>query len=191
MRRPLWMVSLVLMMAALAAAQDGLRRGDVPPSFLVDVVTGRLAGKRLPIEFVFNDKLLGVNPGVMVFCSDPGNEPLDRGVMEMMRMLDETVDRNRGRQMSAALVLLTDPRGLDSARRRLQEAADDARIRNVVFAISEERTVRDRYRIDSRSAQTVLMWRGGRIQVTRSFRPGELNPEAIRQLVGDTYQILK
>ena len=176
--------ALALLLAASTSLADevksGLQPGALPGAFNVQDVTGPAKGKSLCYRCRYGER-----PVVSIFARD-----LDEKTVELIKKVDQKVEKNKDAQMSAFVVLLTDDP--DAAEKQLQEVAEKNKIKNVPLTIYPGIAGPPKYDLSEKADLTVLMWVKSDVKVNHALAEQEqLDQKKIEQIVADTDKILK
>lgn len=178
-------VATAMLMAGLAASvgaeevKSGLPKGEFVPAFTVTDITGPSKGKDLCYRCQYGNR-----PVVSVFTREVTPE-----VAALVKELDAAVEKNKDARMAAFVVVLSDEPS--KAAPTLEETAAKGQIKNVPMTTYEGVKGPGGYKISSDAAVTVMMWVDSEVTVSKGFAKGQLNKEAISQLLADTKTILE
>lgn len=176
--------ALVAMFAACVVAQAAqaeekcLAVGESVAPFYVTDVTGPAAGEKLCYRCRYGSK-----PTVSVFA-----RKLTPEVAALTKGIDGVVGENQSKKMAAFVVLLTDKP--EESEAGLKAVAKDQEIKHTPLTTFDGVAGPDEYKIAQDSEVTVVMWVGGKVAATKSFKAGELNADGIAASVKDTAKIL-
>jgi len=173
--------ALVAMFAACAvaqAAEKGLAVGEGVAPFYVTDVTGPSAGEKLCYRCRYGSK-----PTVSVFARKMTPE-----VAALTKGIDGVVGENADKKMAAFVVLMTDkPEESEAA---LKTVAKDQGIKHTPLTTFDGVAGPEEYKLASDSEVTVVMWVGGKVASSTSYKAGELTKDAVAASLKDTAKIL-
>jgi len=177
MRLTIALCASVLMLATAAFAGEGLKVGDEVGAFTVTDVTGPEAGKSLCYRCRY-----GNQPVVSIFAREINDE-----LATLVKNVDQVVGQNRGEKMAAFVVLLSDdPSAQEGA---LKALAKEHGITNTPLTVFDDKNGPPSYKITDADF-TVMMWVEGELKVNETFKAGQLSPQTVTQVVGQTDTIL-
>lgn len=173
--------ALVAMFAACVVAQaedKGLAVGERVAPFYVTDVTGPSAGEKLCYRCRYGNK-----PTVSIFARKVTPE-----VAQLTKEIDSVVSANTDKKMAAFVVLMTDkPEETEAA---LKTVAKEKEIKSTPLTTFDGVAGPEEYKIASDSEVTVVMWVGGKVAASSSFKAGELTKDGVAAAVKDTAKIL-
>lgn len=162
-----------------AELQSGLQVGDYPGAFYVTDVTGPSAGEALCYRCQY-----GARPVVTIFA-----RTLDDNVRKLVKQVDEVVAKNyKEQRMAAFMVLLSDEP--QKHEKTLVTTAKDAELSHTPLTTYKKAEGPRKYRIHEDAEVTVMMWVDSDVKANHAFTKGQLNDEAIAQVISDTSKIL-
>ena len=164
---------------AAAEVQSGLPKGEFVPAFTVTDITGPSKGKDLCYRCQYGNR-----PVVSIFAREVTPE-----VAQLTKAIDGLVEANKDARMAAFVVLMSDAPASVAA--KLEETAAKAQIKNVPLTTYETAKGPGGYKISGDADVTVIMWVDSEVTVSKGFGKGQLNKDAIDQLVADTKTILQ
>jgi len=106
----------------------------------------------------------------------------------LVKQVDETVEKNKSKDMKAFLVVLTED--ADAVEPKLKEMAEKQGIKNVPLTIFEGASGPPSYKISKDADLTVLMWKGLKVQANHALEKGKLDEKGVKTIVDDTKTIL-
>ena len=173
--------AVVAMLAACVAVQaedQGLAVGEGVAPFYVTDVTGPKAGEKLCYRCLYGSK-----PTVSVFARKMTPE-----VAALTKGIDGVVAANASKKMAAFVVLMTDkPEESEAA---LKTVAKDQGIKHTPLTTFDGVAGPEEYKLAADSEVTVVMWVGGKVAASKSYKAGELTTDAVAASVKDTAKIL-
>ncbi|MBX3440400.1 MAG: hypothetical protein KF861_23120 [Planctomycetaceae bacterium] len=169
---------LMTAMAFAAEKEDGLAVGADVGAFYVTDVTGPSAGKALCYRCQFQDR-----PVVSIFARQVTDE-----LATLVKNVDQTVGKNQSEKMAAFVVLLSDEPASEEG--KLKALAQKHGIANTPLTTFDDKNGPPSYKLSKDADFTVMMWVDGKLKVNETFKSGELNPQAITQVVEKAGTIL-
>lgn len=178
MKKLFALVAMFAVCAVAHAAEKGLAVGESVAPFYVTDVTGPSAGEKLCYRCRYGSK-----PTVSVFARKMTPE-----VAALTKGIDGVVGENQSKKMSAFVVLMTDKP--EESEASLKTVAKDQGIKHTPLTTFDGVAGPEEYKLAQDSEVTVVMWVGGKVAVTKSFKAGELNADGVAASVKDTAKIL-
>lgn len=173
--------ALVAMFAACVVAQaadKGLAVGEGVAPFYVTDVTGPSAGEKLCYRCRYGNK-----PTVSIFARKMTPE-----IADLTKGIDGVVSANSDKKMAAFVVLMTDkPEETEAA---LKTVAKEKGITKTPLTTFDGVAGPEEYKIAADSEVTVVMWVGGKVAASSSFKAGELTKDGVAATIKDTAKIL-
>jgi hypothetical protein len=165
------------------AKQTQLKSGPLSgakiPSFFVRAVTGPHRNRSVCYVCRY-----GSRPVVMVLL-----QGVDKNVPDLFKALDKLLDSNRATGLRGFGVLVTD--NSSKAVPILQTMAFDEKLRIPLTAATTAVAGPSCHNLHADAATTVIFYRGQTSISTLGFRKGELNPAAIKRVLGSAESLLK
>jgi hypothetical protein len=155
-----------------APLRSGCQVGELVPTFYSRAVTGPLMNKS--VCYICRN---GERPVVMVLLNGgvgPEVEPL-------LKSIDRLVDRNRASGLRGFGVLLSSEPLRDAS--RVQTFAFDAKIAMPLTVATEAVAGPSCQRVHPDAAVTVIVYEKRRVEANFSYRAGELDGDAVREIV--------
>jgi hypothetical protein len=107
----------------------------------------------------------------------------------LVKELNAAVTANKDKKMAAFTVVLTED--ADKTEDQLKSLAKEAKIDKVPLTLMEGEAGPPAYKIAKEAEVTVLLWRKQKVKVNHAFAKGQLNKDAIKQILADTKKILE
>lgn len=107
----------------------------------------------------------------------------------LVKQLDATVGKNKDQKLAGFVVFLTDDS--EAFEQKLKDLAEKEQIKNLPLTIYEGAAGPESYKIDSKAAVTILMWKSLNVKVNHALQKDQLNPKAVEAIVKDVSKILE
>ena len=163
-----------------ASAEDvksGLKDGDFVAAFNVYDCTGEKKGESLCYRCRY-----GGRPVVSIFARE-----VDDKLAKLIQEVDKTVGDNKGEQMAAFVVLLTDDP--DAAEKELVALAEKHKIKNTPLTTFDGEAGPPDYKLNKDAEVTVLMWNKSKVESNHGFKSGELDDKSISTIVKEAEKL--
>ena len=158
--------------------KSGLEAGESPNAFNVKDITGPSKGKTLCYRCQY-----GAKPVAAVFTREINDE-----VAALVKEIDAKVGENKGKNMCAFVVLLTDD--ADAGAKKLSKLAEEQKIKNVPLTVFDGTAGPADYKISKDAAVNVMMWNKSKVKVNHAFAAGKLTSDDVKKVAEDTSKIL-
>lgn len=113
---------------------------------------------------------------------------LDDNLASLVKQIDQAISDNSSKQLASFVVLLTDDP--DDAEKQLKHFAAEHGIKKVPLTIYDGVAGPRSYKIAKDADVTVNIWRGQKVKANHAFAKGELNEQAVAQVVAATAKVL-
>jgi len=114
---------------------------------------------------------------------------VDENLTNLVKQVDKKIEKNKDKQLSAFVVLLTDDP--DAAAPKLKTLAEKAKVKNVPLTLFDGQTGPEDYKIAKNAQLNVMMWVGGQVKVNEAFAKEKLAKKQLASLDKATTKILK
>lgn len=162
-----------------AQVESGLEPGSYAAPFIVRDITGPAKGESLCYFCRY-----GGRPVVSIFARD-----VDKNLTSLVKQVDKQIEKNKDKQLSAFVVLLTDDPDSDGP--KLKALAEKARVKNVPLTLFDGQTGPEEYKIAKDAQLNVMMWVGGQVKVNEAFAKAKLAKKQLASLDKATGKILE
>ena len=181
MRMSLYVLAVILLPAAVAAAAEPVKSGLQPGEKITTIfeplnVTGPFAGE--PHCLVCEN---GANPVAMVFAREASP-----ALLKLAAALDKATVKHQDQSMGSFVVVLNRADGLD---KRLAEAAQKHALKQIVLSIDAPAGP-EGFNVAQDADVTVVLYRDHEVRANHAFRPGELSEQAIERIIADVVKIV-
>jgi hypothetical protein len=161
-----------------AEVKSGLAAGESPAAFNVKDITGPNKGKSLCYRCQY-----GAKPVTTIFTREVTPE-----VAALVKQIDDQVGANKGKNMKAFVVLLTED--ADAGAKQLEKLAAEQKIANTPLTVFDGAAGPAKYNISKDAAVTVLMWNKMRVAANHAYDTAKLTDEQVKAIAADTAKIL-
>jgi hypothetical protein len=110
-------------------------------------------------------------------------------VAALVKEIDAKVGENKGKNMCAFVVLLTDD--ADAGAKKLEKLAADQKIKNVPLTVFDGTAGPEEYKISKDAAVNVMMWNKTKVKVNHAFAAGKLTADDAKKVAAETKKILE
>lgn len=162
-----------------AQVKSGLEPGSYVAPFFVRDITGPAKGESLCYRCRY-----GGRPVVTIFARD-----VDENLANLVKQVDKQIEKNKDKQLSAFVVLLTDDP--DAAAPKLKTLAEKAKVKHVPLTLFDGQTGPEDYKIAKDAQLNVMMWVGGQVKVNEAFAKEKLAKKQLASLDKATGKILE
>jgi hypothetical protein len=140
-------------------------------------VTGSKAGQKACLYCSNGD-----NPVAMIFARKTSDN-----LAKLIKKVDETVGKNKDKDMGSYVVFLDDKQGLD---KELKSMAEKNGIKNVVLSIDNPAGP-EGYNVAKDADVTVVLYVKRTVKANHAFKNGELKDGDIEKILNDVSKIVK
>jgi hypothetical protein len=182
-KRSLLMVAVAaaVLLAGYSSAQEALQSGpkvgeQVPGPFHPLNVTGPWKGEK---HCLYCEH--GSNPVAMIFA-----RKVSPGLTKLIKQIDVATEKNKKAQMGSFVVFLNDSEELGE---QLQQLAKKEGLKNIVLSIDNPAGP-ENYQVARQADVTVVLYEDGTVRANHTFRPGQLNDQAVNRVVNDITKII-
>lgn len=163
---------------AASEVKSGLPVGEIVPAFNVRDITGPQRGKTLCYRCRY-----GNAPTIAVFARE-----IDDSLRTLIKQIDDRQSAESEQGLKSFVIFIHDDP--DAIEPQIEKLANDQKLAGTPLTLIEGVQGPPEYKITKEASVTVMMWVEGQVKVNRAFRKGQLEPTAIKQLVGETSKIL-
>lgn len=174
-------LAAALLATGHSTADENLKSGPqvgqtVPGPFHPLNVTGQWAGEK---HCLYCEH--GSNPVAMVFARS-----VSPGLTKLVKELDRATAQNKKKAMGSFVVFLDDNEGLAD---QLKQLAKKEGLKATALAIDNPAGP-EMYQVSRKADVTVVLYEDGTVRVNRAFARGELNEQAVGEIVKELPKIL-
>jgi len=171
----------VVLLTGFGIADEPLKSGPqsgqtVPGPFHPLNCTGAKAGEK---NCLYCEN--GTNPVAMIFARE-----VSPGLTQLIKKIDTETAKNKKAHMGSFVVFLSDKEGLDA---QLKSLAEKEGLKNIVLSIDNPAGP-EKYQIAKDADVTVVLYSDHTVRSNYAYRQGQLNSEAVSQVVGSIPKIL-
>jgi hypothetical protein len=113
---------------------------------------------------------------------------IDGPLTRLVKQINEAVDKNKDKNLSAFVVFLTDDS--DELAPKVEKLAEKEKISNVPLTIGEIPAGPPNYNIAKEAEVTVMLWKQLDVKANHAFKTGELEKKQIEAVMKDISKIL-
>jgi hypothetical protein len=171
----------VALLTSFGSADEALKSGpqvgaQVPGPFHPLNVTGAMAGKKNCL-YCQN----GTSPVAMIFARETSP-----ALAHLLKKIDAETVKNKRARMGSFVVFLSDKEGLES---QLKNLAEKEGLKQLVLSIDNPAGPQN-YNVARDADVTVVLYSDHTVRSNFAYRAGQLNDQAIDQIVGSIPKIL-